>query len=502
MYVPNKYAVIKRTGNKKKVLHLWIWIRESPKWWLMMIRNGWASQLIRNLNAATFYAEENGFELVIHGVVYAEQVSRKKVDQSSAWGELLKQLIYFKKEHNGSGYVASGDKLCVMTTEYLRLGESVDDVNDMIGIIEAIAVNGINVSVITLKEFDLNRQRCLEASRVLEDKLRNLADNASQNDPAKLVGIDPQKQKERDDVKREAKKIEEHLRKHNCLPPESTQQNIKFYRPKAADVEKLTKTFIEAQKEIGKCEVLNHQEVKDAVSLIEGAVCGNMQLLKSSTGALDVAMYFRSSWGTSVDKVSIELEDGGGKFDGPLQQFAHNMAMLRQLQQQGEEIRVAVFYDDQKSRDSRCNPEFALFLHGVLSQQFSTGIVSQWNRISTHLAAFDVLQELCSTRKVSLLFSKEIGQNPREVAIAESNRRELQREFFEEFKRTMNEIRGENNEMKKQISLQYLKFANENIPACDKDELIKHLRDNGLNKDFIKELDEAGALASLDADSS
>ena len=506
MYVPNKYAVIKRTGNKKKVLHLWIWIRESPKWWLLMIVNGWASQLIRNLNAAIFYAEENDFELVIHGVVYAEQVSRREVHQSGAWGELLKQLLYFKKAHNGSGYVASGDKLCVMTTEYLRLGEFVDEVNVMIDMIETIAVNGINVCVIALKEFDLNRHRCLEAWRDLEDKLRALAENASNRNPGKLVEINPRKQKERDDVEDDAREIEKHLREHNSLS-EAYQQNIKFYRPKKVSVdkkdgiEKLTKSFIEAQKQIGTCDELNQQKVEEAVSLMTGNVYGNgnIEILESTAGGFDVAMYFRSS--TSIgDKVSIELEDGG-TFDLPLEQFANNMAMLRQLHRQGEEIRVCVFYDYKRSRDSLCNPEFAQFLHGVCHQQFSSAIVTQWNRISTHLAAFDVVEHICRTRGTNLLFSEEIGQEQREIAIAESNRRALQRQFVEEFKRTMNEIRDdENDETKKQISLRYLKIANRNCSKNEKDELINLLRDNGLNDEFIKELCEAGALA-LDEDS-
>ena len=495
-YVPNKYAVIKRTGNKKKVLHVWIWIRESPKWWLLMILNGWASQLKRNLIAAIRYAEENDFELVIHGVFYAEQVSRREVHESIPFADLLVKLMHFRLDHESSGYVASGDKLWLLTTEYLRFGEDPIKVGGMCDIIEKICVNGVYIRVVTLKEFELNRDSCLLAWRELEDNLRDLAENASNRDPAKLVPIDQRKKKEREDVERDATEIENHLREHNSLP-EADQQNTKFYRSKKVDIEKLTKRFIEAQEQIGKSEKLNHQKVKDAVSSIWGDVNSNMQLLKSPTGGMDIAMYFRSSHGTSVDKATIELEDGGGTYDLPLQQFAHNMAMIRQLQRQDEEIRVWVFYDDQRSRDSLCNPEFCLFLHGVLSQHFSSAVVSQWNRISTHLEAFDILQELCSTREVSLLFSKEIGQDSREVAITENKRRDLQREFVARFNKRMDEIRdGMADESKKQISLQYLKIGMKQFATEDKDELIEFLRESGLNDDFIKELDETAKLAS------
>ena len=495
--VKNKHAIsIKRSG-KKKMLHLWIWIRESPKWWLLMIQNGWASQLMRILTAAQRYAEDNNFQLVVHGVVYAEQVSRREVLESTAFGKLLNDLMDFQLDVELGHYTDfnSGDKLWVMCTEYLRFGEDPAKVKWMLERIEEIGVNGVNVDVVTLKEFDLDREPCLEAWKELTDNLGTLAENASHTKTGKQVEIDSKKKKEREEVEREAEKIEEHLRKHNCLPPESTQQNIKFYRPKAADVEKLTKTFIEAQKEIGKCDVLNHQEVKDAVSLIEGAVSGNVQLLKSSTGGLDTAFYFRSSHGKSVDKVSIELEDGGGKSDAPLQQFAYNMAMLRQLvQRQDEEIRVIVFYDDQKSRDSRCNPEFASFLHGVLSQQFSIGIISQWNRISTHLAAFDLLQELCSTREVSLLFPKEIGQDQREIAFTESTRRDLQRQIVESFNERMD---GRRNG----ISNEYFTIGQKNYTKEEKNEFIENLEGYGLNEDFMNELKEtAKKLRSFDAD--
>ena len=291
-------------------------------------------------------------------------------------------------------------------------------------------------------------------------------------------------------MERDATVIENHLREHKSLP-EADQQNIKFYRPKKDDVKEVINGFTEAQEQIGDCEVLNQQKVEEAVSLIVGN--GNIEILKS-TGGFDVAMYFRSSHCTSVDKVSIDLEDGG-KFDAPLDQFAHNMAIIRQLRRQGREIRITLFYDDQRSRDSWCNPEFALFLHGVLSQQFSSAVVSQWNRISTHLAAFDILLEICSTRGTSLFFSKEIGQDQREVAIAESKRRERQREFVKMFNIRMDEIRDANGEETKQISLQFLKIGMKRFAMEDKDELIEVLRESGLNDDFIKELDETAKLA-------
>ena len=159
-----------------------------------MILNGWASQLRRNLIAAIRYADENNFELVIHGVFYAEQVSRREVHESIPFAHLLKELMHFRLDHESSGYVASGDKLWLLTTEYLRLGDDPNKVGRMCDIIEKICVNGVYIRVVTLKEFELKRDQCLGAWRELEDNLRDLTDSASRNNPAKLVPIEAEKE--------------------------------------------------------------------------------------------------------------------------------------------------------------------------------------------------------------------------------------------------------------------------------------------------------------------
>ena len=510
--VRNKHAIsIKRSG-KKKMLHLWIWIRESPKWWLLMIQNGWASQLMRILTAAQRYADENDLQLVVHGVVYAEQVSRRDVLGSEAFGKLINELMGFTSDVEQGRYpdFTSGDKLWVMCTEYLRFGEVPTEVKWMIDSIELIGVSGVKFRVVTLEEFGLDRDSCMEALKELFESLRALAENASHRNTGKQVKIAPQKKKERADVERDAREIEKHLREHKSLP-KAIQQNIKFYRSNEDDVKKLITGYKKAQKQIGESKQLDTKKVKEAVSLIERDVYGDMQLLKSQTGGIDVAFYFRlSSSGegdTTSEKVPINLQDGGGTFDVPLKQLAHNTAMLRQLynqQWQNEEIRVAVFFDNKKSRDSLCNAEFGLFLHGVFHQQFSSAIVTQWNRISTHLPAHDLVEHICRTRGTSLLFSEEIGQTSREVAIAESNRRGQQREFVERFKKRMEKIRDRKDETEKQTSLQYLTIGRNNYTKEEKNEFIKRLKGYGLNEDFITELEETAkkTFGSLDEDSS
>ena len=479
---------IRGAAEKKiKILHVWIWIRESPKLLVLLILNGWASQLIRNIAAAQHYARRNGFHLVIHGVYYAEEVHRKKVDGAGVWGRLLLDLLNFKREANGDDVIVDADdELWVITTELLRLHEELDCVKDMVGTIEdeEAAVNGKCYQVVTLKEFRVDRTEALKAFEEMMKNYRLLAKSASQVNPGIEVTIEPDKMEERTAVEVRAAELVKHCRDKGTLPGGL---GISFRRSAPKDVKDFIEQYSKAQEEMEKGSI----HADGAISSILDIVYGNPTLSVSPTGtAADI--YMRTSPSTVASMIWIDTTDGES-MQLPLYQLCHIIAMLekklRELKQGGD-IEVNVFYDHHKSRDELCNPQFALLADSIFRGQVSLAIATKSNRVSSHLESFDLLQYICEETQTELLFAQQIGQDDRQIAVRENGRRGRQRNIIEVFNDRMNRSRNKLKYDDRDISIRFLSIGCGTYSKSDKDSVISILRASGLNQAFIDSLDE------------
>ena len=479
-----------RAANKKiKILHVWIWIRESPKLLELLILNGWASQLIRNIAAARLYAQQNNFHLVIHGVYYAEEVQRKVVHkESDAFGSLLNDLCDFSVEFNNDDeIVAAGDELKVITTEHLRLGEITEEVQKMINRIESedVAVNGKRYQVVAWKEYGVDRTKSLKAFEEMTNNYRLLAKSASQVNPGKDVKINPAKEEERKAVKKRAAEIEKHCREKGTLPGDL---RITFRRRTTKDVKDFIKQYSEAQKEMEQ----SSKTADGAVSSMLKSLYGNPTLSASPTGKA-ANIYMRTSPSTISSMIWIDITDGE-RMQVPLYQLCLIIAMLEtQLGEHDGNMDVYIYYDHHQSREGLCNPEFGLFADSIFRQQVSLAVATKSNRVSSHLESFLLLQRICNEAGTKLLFAQQIGQDYEEIAIAEDKRRERQRDIIELFNEQMNILRNKLGYDDRERSLKFLSIARGYYSKSDKDHVIRILRESGFNDDFFDALHERDA---------
>uniref|UniRef100_A0A7S2L8I6 Uncharacterized protein n=1 Tax=Skeletonema marinoi TaxID=267567 RepID=A0A7S2L8I6_9STRA len=333
----------------------------------------------------------------------------------------------------------------VMSTELLRFGSNPYAVQEMIKVIEGMQINGVKCRVFTLKEAYLDQNTALMAWKKLADnKARLSKDIGSQRIPAKQVPVDEKKEADRNVLKDRAAEIESYVRVNKALPKD-VYELIEFVHPTKTPsnrLEKLRKNFVKAQdvmagrKESSMSsmkhvtEVISSQKVDNAFSSLEMCVYRGTNFLPNPKSAQDAfiscaAMYFRTSPSTISSTVCIEIKDdgSGSVMYVPLHQMCVNIARLLKYHkkqrgdQQGGKIQVTIYYDEMKSRDACCNPQFASFVDGIYKNKFDLAMASRSNRCSSHLTSYYLLNKTCESTDTDLEFSEQTAKMIRRLPL-------------------------------------------------------------------------------------